>query len=46
MLQHEQTDLSITQEQRKSKEVGLLVKNSKKQKRHGYCVYSLRQESA
>ena len=45
MLQHGQTDLSMTQEKRKSKEIDLMIKNSRKQENSGFCLYSLRQES-
>ena len=45
MLQHGQTDLSMTQEKRKSKEIDLMIKNSRKQENSGFCMYSLRQES-
>ena len=44
MLQHGQIDSSITQEQRK-KEIGLMIKNSRKQENNGSCMYNLRQES-
>ena len=44
MLQHGQIDSSITQEQRK-KEIGLMIKNARKEENNGSCMYNLRQES-
>ena len=45
MLQHGHTDLSITQEQSKSDEIGLMIKDSRKEENNGSSMYSLRQES-
>ena len=38
-------DSSITQEQRKSEEIGLMMKNSSKKRKQWTCMYSLKQES-
>ena len=38
-------DSSITQELRKSEEIGLMMKNSSKKRKQWTCMYSLKQES-
>ena len=45
VLQHGHTDLSITQEQSKSDEIGLMIKDARKEENNGSSMYNLRQES-